>query len=62
MEGTEDILKPDEVSRLLKVKTNTIYVWCKRGLLPYHQLGRCVRLRLKDVEKFINDHRVEGKR
>lgn len=56
-----EVLKADQVAKSLGVKTNTIYVWCKRGLIPHYKLEKCIRLRLEDVKDFLEQRRIEGK-
>ncbi len=57
----EPLLRPEEVSEILGVPVTTLYRW------RYHQtgpmalrVGRHLRYRLEDVEKFISDGAAES--
>jgi excisionase family DNA binding protein len=57
----DELINPQEAARLLSVKPVTVYQWIRKGLISYYQLGRCKRMRLEDVERFVHEHRVEKK-
>jgi len=46
-----DLLKTEEVARLLSLSPLTIRAWRFQGLLPCVRLGRAVRYRREDIEK-----------
>ena len=56
-----EVLRPEQVAKALGVKADTIYKWCKRGLLPHFKLEKCIRLKLEDVQEFLNQRRVVSK-
>ena len=59
----DDLLTSEEASKRLGLKNkNTLGVWrtTKRYDLPYIKVGRLVRYRQSDIEKFINQN-VHGK-
>ena len=56
----ESLLNPQQVADLLAVKPITVYKWVNRGLLAHHRLGKCIRFKLEDVEKFVEEHRIEN--
>jgi excisionase family DNA binding protein len=59
---TEDeILSPREVSRLWKVSRPFPYVLAHRGVLPFHKLGKTIRFKRSDIERFFEESRVEKK-
>ena len=45
--------KPSEVARLLKLNTETVYHYIKKGDLPAARLGRKYIVTEKDLERFI---------
>jgi excisionase family DNA binding protein len=49
----ERYLRPSEVARLLKLNTETVYHYIKKGDLPAAKLGRKYIVTEKDVERFI---------
>jgi len=54
------LLSPAEAAELLGVKENTLAVWRTTGRYPlkYVKVGRSVKYRLADVEKFIERNTV----
>jgi excisionase family DNA binding protein len=51
----EPFLTKKEVAKLLGVTPRGLDNWMKRGLLPYHKIGRTVRFKAKDVERYLDD-------
>ena len=49
----EKYLKPSEVARLLKLNTETVYHYIKKGDLPAARLGRKYIVTERDLETFI---------
>ena len=56
----KNLLNPQEVAKLLSVQTITVYKWVSRGLLTHHKLGKCIRFKLEDVERFVEDRRIDN--
>lgn len=50
---TEEVLTVQEVARLLKVTTKTVYALIHEDRLQHFRIGRAVRCRRSDVESFI---------
>ena len=59
--GAEDfqLLKPEEVAKMLKVAKVTPYAWAKRGILPHYRLEGTIRFKMEDIKAFIESRRVE---
>jgi excisionase family DNA binding protein len=59
-EGTTDraepLLRSEDVARLLACSPKTVYGWAASGLLPSVRLGRLVRFKPGDVDRFIEAH------
>ncbi len=53
------LLKPEEVAKMLKVAKVTPYQWAKRGVLPHYRLEGVIRFKLDDVKAFVEARRVE---
>jgi excisionase family DNA binding protein len=54
----ERLLTPYEVSVFLGVPLRTIYRWRSRGIGPRgYRIGRHVRYRVDDIERWLEDHR-----
>ncbi|MEW6277436.1 MAG: helix-turn-helix domain-containing protein [Candidatus Eremiobacterota bacterium] len=49
----DEILTPVEVARRLKVKKRTVLEWLRRGKLKGLKLGRLWRIRMRDLEAFL---------
>ena len=58
---TEPLLTPDQVSERLAVSVGTLTVWrcTRRVILPYVKVGRAVRYKCSDIEKFIAARTIE---
>ena len=57
-----ELLTVQQVSKSLRGKRDTIYKWCKRGILNHYKLDGdrgSVRIGLRDVKDFLNKRRVE---
>jgi excisionase family DNA binding protein len=54
----ERLMSPGEVARFLGVPLHTLYRWRSRGDgPPGYRLGRHLRYRVDDVERWLEDHR-----
>ncbi|MBU2611883.1 MAG: helix-turn-helix domain-containing protein [Chloroflexi bacterium] len=49
------LLKSDEVAEILQVSKALVYVLLKRGEIPSVRIGKVVRVRLEDLERYINE-------
>ncbi|MGE4053099.1 MAG: helix-turn-helix domain-containing protein [Piscinibacter sp.] len=56
------LLTPRQAADLLQVPTSTLAVWRSTGRvqLPYLKLGRHVRYRRDDVERWLREHEVRS--
>jgi len=52
-----DLLRPRDVGRKLGLSVPHVYTLSAAGTLPSVKLGRAVRFRPVDVDRFIRDHR-----
>lgn len=52
-------LNTEEAARRLGITTRTLYRFMDQGRLPAYRLGRVFRLKMTDIEEFIEDCRVE---
>ncbi len=57
----DKLFTPDEMSELLGVKLSTIYQWTHIGYIPHFKLGRFVRFKEKDVLKWLESKRRDGR-
>ena len=49
----------EEAAKRLGITTRTLYRFMDQGRLPSYRFGRVFRLKLTDIELFIEDCRVE---
>jgi excisionase family DNA binding protein len=61
-DGAEPLLRPEAVARLLACSPKTVYAWAASGLLPSVRLGRLVRFRPADVQRFVEAHTEDAPR
>ncbi|MBE0567980.1 MAG: helix-turn-helix domain-containing protein [Krumholzibacteria bacterium] len=59
-----DLLTPEQTAEILGVKPATLACWrcTKRYPLPYGNIGRMVRYRRSDVDRFIAERFNESRR
>lgn len=57
---TNELLTREETAALLGIKPDTLAIWAstKRYALPYAKIGRSVRYKLSDVQKFIESRTI----
>ena len=49
----EELLRREDVARILNISRSYAYLLMKRGELPIVRIGRSVRVRPSDLEQFI---------
>jgi excisionase family DNA binding protein len=47
------LVRPREAAARLGVSTNTIYNWCRSGVLGSVRIGRSVRIPVTELEAFV---------
>ena len=55
------LMKAHEVAKVLGVKPRTVLRWMREGALPSIHLGKIVRVKRADLERFLAAHRKEGR-
>lgn len=48
-----------QIAKMLDLKTITIRRWIDKGLLPAFKLGRDLKVKKTDLDKFIEERRVK---
>jgi len=56
------LLTVDEVAKALSVKKSTIYQWVHLRLIPHIKLGRFVRFKEEDIERWLKERKVKSVR
>jgi len=55
------LLDIKEAAEFLNVSPNTLYSWVSQRRIPFVKLGRRVEFDLKDLEDWIEHHKVKQK-
>ena len=55
----DKLLTIDELAEVLTVKKSTIYQWVHLGLIPHMKVGRLLRFREEDIQKWLISKQVE---
>lgn len=56
----ERLLKPSDVAEILQVSKAHAYVLMKRGEIPSVRIGKIVRVRLEDLERYIKEKATQN--
>ena len=57
----ERLLTPQELSELLRVKLSTIYKWTHYEYIPHKKVGRFLRFRESEVERWLEKRSCKGR-
>jgi excisionase family DNA binding protein len=57
---SEELLTPEDVCRLLKIKRSYLYDLTHRNRIPHLKLGRHLRFRRSDLEAWLAGKRIEA--
>ncbi len=53
------LLTIDELAEVLSVKKSTIYQWVHLGLIPHIKVGRLLRFKEGNIQKWLTSRQVE---
>jgi excisionase family DNA binding protein len=57
----KDVLTTTQVAEWLQVAESTIRKWVHYRFIPYVKLGRCVRFRGEEIEKWLDERAEAGR-
>jgi nitrogen PTS system EIIA component len=57
---TDEYMKMPEVAEMLKMSTSKVYDYAKRGIIPSVRIGRSVRTKRSDLEKWLEERKEDG--
>ena len=58
-QGRQELIRPQEAARLLKVSKWTIYRWIKEGRLQATKISKgSLRIFISSVQQLIDEHKV----
>jgi excisionase family DNA binding protein len=60
-EKIEELVSIKEVAKYLDVEITTVYTWVHTRQIPFYKIGRLVKFRLSEVERFIEGKKVMTK-
>jgi len=62
MEQKENpIMRADEVIKILGIGRNTLYEWCRKGLIPHIRIGRLIFFSRKVIMSLFGNHKIGGR-
>ena len=50
----------EHAAEFLGIQVSTMYVWCEQRRIPHIRIGRVLRFDLKDLNRWVAEHRVES--
>lgn len=54
--GSDDLLTPEELCSLLKVKKQRLYEWVHLGRIPYIKVGRFLRFSRSQINAWLESN------
>jgi len=54
--GSDDLLTPEELCSLLKVKKHRVYEWVHLGRIPYIKVGRFLRFSRSQINAWLESN------
>jgi len=57
----EKLLTPEELAELLGIKLSTVYSWTHLQFIPHIKVGRLVRFKESEVQKWLNKRSEKGR-
>ena len=50
----------ERAAKFLGIQVSTMYAWCEQRRIPHIRIGRVLRFDLKDLNRWVSEHRVES--
>ena len=57
--NAHNLITPQELSKLFKISTSSIYRLVDKRTLPFYKIGGNLRFSLNDINGYLNDVRIE---
>ncbi len=54
------IMRANEVCRLLKIGRNTLYEWCRLGIIPCKRVGRILLFSRRQIYDWLENNKNAG--
>lgn len=58
----QGLLDVNQAAELLAVTVSTLYGWVWQRRIPFVKLGRALRFDIADLERFVDQNRVDARR
>jgi len=58
----EKLLTPQQIADVLGVKLSTVYQWTHQQYIPHVKLGRLVRFKEADIDKWLTQRSQAGRK
>jgi len=58
----EELLRAQDVARMLRIAKVTPYQWARKGVLPHYRLQGTIRFKMEDIKAFVEARRVEKRK
>ena len=58
--NTSNLITPDELASILRMSKPSIYRLIEQRKIPFHKISGSLRFKLSDIEKYIDNARVEA--
>lgn len=55
-----NLITPEELASLLRMSKPSVYRLIEKRKIPFHKISGSLRFKLSDVEKYINDARIDS--
>lgn len=55
----KNLIRIDEVAKILNMKNSTLHQWTQQGLVPVIRIGRLLRFDPDEIMKYLQDGRFE---
>ena len=56
----QNLIRPDQLAKALGVSRGAVYLWVRRGKIPYLQLEKCIRFDPDEIAAWIKAKRRNG--
>ena len=57
----EKLITVKQLSEIIQFKESTIYKWVHSGFIPHHKVGRSVRFKTSQVNRWLQKRFIRGR-
>lgn len=59
MSESDQLLSVEQVAEYLQLNRSTVYDWAQKGKIPAIKLGQIWRFRRREIDRWLESHKVE---